>query len=129
MTKQYKPFDLQRALAGDKFVRKHDLAEPIEWHYFSTASHLIWPLHVVFDESGNIDRYSIAGVYKANGNFSDDDLVMLSKTKKVFINVKKIKFDGNSAYLTSYAYEYKNELSMDNPSEWQIVEVEIEVND
>lgn len=87
MDKQYKPFNLERALAGDKFARRCDMKEPQEWHYFKTDPNKR-PVICIFE--GDVCWFSTSG--DAWPDQQPSDLVMLPKTKKMYIAVDEAAY-------------------------------------
>lgn len=128
--KQHKPFDLQRALAGDKFARKLDMKEPTDWHYFKSCS-FQYPIICSFE--GELHSYATDGIY--NCGLRTHDLVMLPKTKKLWLKVSKKMIRGEGNFFlagTSNAYEYKSDLleamSHLSDDDFYTVQIEIEVD-
>lgn len=121
--KQYKPFNLERALAGDKFARKSDLVEPSEFYYFKTDAS---PLKLCTIFNGNSYWYNVDGERNDNPEHA---LVMLPKTKKLWIAVRKDPYcDESSNYCTSSAFSNYDDAKdyAEGNSNYQIVEVEID---
>ena len=128
MNDKYKTFNLERVLAGDKFARKSDLCEPSEWYYFRTDSNQ--KLCCVIE--GRSHWYWDDGRYSESDSASDNDLVMLPKTKKLFVGIEKCKTVGS--HDTTRAYNTIGELRAACSKTWyenncQVVEIEIEDNE
>ena len=73
-----KPFDLERALAGDKVVTSEG-AEVTEIQYFKTLLS-DYPIFAVV--SGEIQRFSISGDLYYQGRANNTRLLMAPRTKK-----------------------------------------------
>jgi len=117
-----KPFDLQAALRGEKFARKSDMREPDEWHYFKTPN-MLYGIACVFDNS--IFTYTSEG-HNNRTQESSYDLVMLPKTKKVWIGISKHQSSNGHRSATD-AYPTKEEAMADlTYDRWNFIEVEIE---
>jgi len=113
----HKPFDLQKALSGDKFARKHDLREPYEWHYFKADKSCL-PICCIYD--GEAMWFST----------TSKELVMLPKTKKLWlaIELNPSKYDEN-VYHSTGAFESLERLKKcvsNLDGNYKIIEVEIE---
>jgi hypothetical protein len=118
-----KPFNLERALAGDSVITR-DGRKIINIAHFSNMiePNLIW--HIQGDIGVNFSH--------ANGKSYDDgtnsslDLFMAPVKKKLFIKVRKTIDGWDKRHETSMAYETVDELPSFN-SEYQTVEIEIEI--
>ena len=130
MSREYKPFDLDRALAGDKFARKHDLKEPIDWHYFKNIpDEKDYPLICVFDDIQSTILYTSLGHYV--GGSKENDLIMLPVKKKLFIGIdthkiSHILLERHSSTIACESAAEVKALIMNDPN-YQIIEIEIEV--
>lgn len=126
--KPYKPFDLEKALAGEKFARKYDLKEPEEWHYFNVKNE-VYNLYVVFD--GDLCCYTKTGK-RVNDN-EDHYLVMLPKpTKKLWIGINLHQIQAFPPhYRTSFAYESKADLVQQAyvDTGYDLYEIEVEADE
>ena len=120
-----KPFDLQKALAGDKFARELDMKEPDEWHYFNTSTNNL-PITCIFD--GEMYNYGINGNYYSHQSKCLNDLVMLPKTKKLWLRVAK-KADMNGTHFTTHALDKANKCFIATDDHCVLVEIEIEVDE
>lgn len=117
---QYKPFDLDRALSGDKFGRKFDLCEPIEWYFFTLKREIVCS----FDNSKDLVLYDDHGY--PSYLHSENELVMLPKTKKLWIAVKKTPALNEKYHATSNALADKKNADLHGDG-YKIIEVDIEV--
>ncbi len=122
--KNLKPFDLNAALRGDPVVTREGEKVTHIAHFASMPGrNLIWTL---------TDETTVNYIY-INGKAYHDrdsqyDLFMASKTKKLWIGVKK-EVESNR-HDTTIAYENLEELKQNNfisLDEIQIIQVEIEV--
>ena len=121
----YKPFDLQKALAGDRFARKSDMKEPDEWHYFKTLSEN-YPVVCVFDR--NIRQYETNGEYDSLGVDSDDLIMLPKKKKKLWIGVCK-NADSQGLHYTSHAVTEEDKHLIRDIDGRVLIEIEIEVDE
>lgn len=80
-----KPFNLERALAGDPVCYRNG-KEVLEWHYFEESSGAS-PIVSVTPEGG-FKTHGIDGSY-VKGDESDSDLVLKSVQKIGWINIYK----------------------------------------
>ena len=103
MTDKYKPFDLKRALSGDKFVRA-DGVVPSEWNYFKHLANDNEPLSVVI--GGEIYWYNEYGINDRNKN-----LVMVPIKKKLWVAVAK---NERMDFARALKYYYMNEAAFSN---------------
>lgn len=125
---ELKPFNLDRALAGDLFVRKHDFLPPSEWHYFKTMNSQ--PVVCVFH--GETSEYCINGSYDLNMSSRPEDLVMLPKKKTLIIGIAKAP-DMQGDYQTTTAYDANIEQTIKTNQhinqQFNFVKVEVEVDE
>ena len=106
MTDKYKSFNLERALAGDKFIREYDKSEPSEWHYFKGVNDIV----CAFPGEAELAKYTIYGERYHYG--VSHRLLMLSKTKKLWIAIEKNfdELDGRMVALTTAAHLSEEDL-------------------
>ena len=122
-TSKTKPFDLARALAGDKFMREFDRAEPIDWYHFKEINEIV----CCFNLHEDLAKYNIHG---ERYHFSiTHKLVMLPKTKKLWIAIFKERSKlGYPHHVASHAYFEKESLIKQSytESEHDFIEIEVE---
>lgn len=111
MTDKYKPFDLKRALSGDKFVRA-DGAVPSEWHWFKHLENDNEKLAVLI--GGDIHWYDEKGINCRCGNQCNDKLVMMPIKKKLWVAVAK---NERMNFARALKYYYMNETAFSNRSD------------
>jgi len=78
-----KPFDLQRAIAGEKLVTREG-KEVTEFHHFKTVSGS-YPCTAVVN--GERSAYTLAGHFNRSQHPHCDDLFMAAKKRTVFVNI------------------------------------------
>ena len=112
MTNKYKPFDLKRALSGDKFVRA-DGAVPSEWHWFKHLENDNEKLAVIID--GHLDWFDEKGINCRCGNECNDNLVMVPIKKQIWVAVNKGEvnnFRDNLKYRVTFAYSFESQYEL-----------------
>lgn len=112
MTNNYKPFDLKRALSGDKFVRA-DGAVPSEWHWFKHLENDNEKLAVIID--GHLDWFDEKGINCRCGNECNDNLVMVPIKKQIWVAVNKGEvnnFRDNLKYRVTFAYSFESQYEL-----------------
>lgn len=123
-----KPFDLQKAMAGEPVVTR-DGREVLDLHYFKEAGDDGQCIAYHAKDSPLRATYISGNCFK-NGDHSDGDLFMAPKTEKLTIYVSKHK-NAEGLYQTSYAIPegtlVRAEVYPVCPS--RKVEVEIEVDE
>lgn len=130
--KNYKPFDLGRALAGDEVVTR-DGRKVLQLFYFDKASDISERLYALIgwkdDKSGEyydeITRYNDNGIWFEERE-SHLDLFLMPKKKKLWIPVSKAQglhgfYNTDYAYLSEAAARINTDLNT-----YTIVEVEID---
>lgn len=129
--KKLKPFNLERALAGDTVVAR-DGRKVIALHYWEGLNHP-YPVHVYLEDQLESHKrdYLLANIHKINGEASgmerSYDLFMAPKIQKLWLKV--YINETCERYITSCAYSTKEELiqSTVTDEKFKIVEIEIEV--
>jgi len=122
---QLKPFNLERALAGDKVITRSGEHVP-EIHYFKTTRYSRFPIVAVIE--GHIRTFKINGEYSDHVNHSFD-LFMATKKKKLYIAFKYIDYNGGK-WASSFVYESLEEIKknlLEHDPSWIIKEFEVEV--
>lgn len=128
MTDNYKPFSLDRALAGDKFIfitHEKKINEIEEFYYFEKATANVAPFICRLGE----DLCS----FRKNGSsfsstFLDGKLVMLPKKKKLWIAVRKTPYPVGGYHGCSNAYEDEKTIEefYQNSDDRIFMQIEIE---
>lgn len=118
-----KPFDLERALAGDKLIYRNG-DKVIDFKYFNNLSYQ--PRLATITEDGELTWHDADGNFHGKKTIKHNyDLFMALKTKKLWIAIaKNARHDGghNASY---HAVEDKEYLDKYFPDEHHI-EIEIE---
>lgn len=120
-----KPFDLNKALAGEKVVTR-DGREVKQIFYFDKSDEK-YPVYALFHKY--VEQYTTCGRYNSDHK-TEYDLFMSPKTEKLTIYVSKHK-NANGLYQTTYAIP-EGTLAHDDDDPVKImrkVEVEIEVGE
>jgi hypothetical protein len=112
-----KPFNLERALAGDPIVTR-DGRKVTEIYYFKTCTEVNCIVCIIDGEKL---------CYRINGEWSIQehklDLFMAPKTKKVYFYINKHSIDGKHYYVTNADTD---DFDVSNLEKWQMVEVDVE---
>ena len=124
-----KPFDLERALAGDPVITRNGL--PVtQFVLFKDTNHS-YNLHGVLEKC--VVSFTENGLFYQGGIHSKNDLFMAPKTQKLWIAISKeisLLPDRMTSYATSCAYEniekLKNVGHYADETKWRYVQVEIE---
>lgn len=128
-----KPFDLERALAGDPVVTRGG-KKVLELHYFKNIK-LNYPLVAVVEEQELLMAYTEKGIYVGykDNIESENDLFMAPKTKKLWIAVCKTKINSSNEdfYDATCAFECRDKLEkiltkIGDQHKYQIIEIEVE---
>jgi hypothetical protein len=120
-----KPFDLEKALAGEPVVTRE--GEKVKIVYVSKKDKTYQVLGIIFDKiTDEEDTYWFTKEGK-DLDGGEYDLFMAPKTKKLWIAIHKTNGDNDGIYTTSNAYTSKEKLSSgDSFKESHLVEIEIE---
>lgn len=119
-----KPFNLERALAGDPVVTR-DGRKVLQVVHFPQ-------MRLEKRVMALIEGNGIPGGYNENGRLfkedtSDADMFMVATTKKYYVAVEKITTGNQDIKCCSHAYVSKNKVEeIFDKDEFHIVEVEIE---
>lgn len=99
-----KPFDLEKAIAGEKMVTR-DGREVQEFAYFKTSRAPYEPIRSVI--GGCVFSHNIDGSYLGKGNEDCSDLFMAPKKRTVYVNI----YDkaGESQVPGTRAFAFSNE--------------------
>lgn len=120
-----KPFNLERALAGDP-VCTRDRRKVLQLFYADKAMDHSQVLAVL--DSKIVNCYFKNGSYYENGEECANDLFMAEKPKKklwIAVETEKVNFH---FYSTSYAYESYESLeeAVNKNFKYQVIEIEID---
>lgn len=118
----YKPFNLERALAGDEVVTRKG-RKVLKLCFFENV--LEWPVVAHIESQETVLIFDKDGKYSRN-DISIHDLFMLQKKKKLWIPIAR-ESSSDRYHTTEHAYTSKElaEQQFDTDT-WQIVEVEID---
>jgi len=130
-----KPFNLERALAGDPIQCRNSDIKILEWTYFKDSEEIFACLKLTFGEKG-VFRYTKNGyLYPSEIVENEIDLVMAEpqeikkEKKKYYMAIKK--HEGNQGFFTTNLYSTKKEVEDFLPRGdfckklYKIIEVEI----
>lgn len=109
------PFDLQRALAGDKVVTR-DGREVTQLHFFDLPN-ADYPVFGVMNNE--IHSWPKNGQIRRDGIQSNGDLFMAPKTVKRWVNFYPTDCFGYLSEEDAKTYAYKNALAIAVPVEFE----------
>ena len=120
-----KPFNLERALAGDPVVTR-DGQKIIEIIHFKKRNK--FPVLALFDYENTIKAYCENGIYCNSLSECDNkyDLFMAPKTKKLWIAIEKAEHAKGSHFTSTAETDKEYLLKHIDKKKYHIVEVEIE---
>lgn len=128
MTKNLKPFNLERALAGDHVIT-WDGKKVLQIRHFDKATDKDMKIAAISEQEGNGNYFSL---HQEDGKASEHespefDLFMAPKTKKLWIAVNKnVTSREHDFYITSNAYLSISDLEKYSDKDAHIIEIEIE---
>jgi hypothetical protein len=119
-----KPFDLQKAIAGEKLVTR-DGREVTEFCHFKTIRNTVYPCFAVID--GTSEEFTVDGRYQHGAN-GIHDLFMAPKKRTVYVQIFNKKTDSESPALKAVAFENKGDAESNlKTTAWPVFAVAVPV--